>query len=270
MSVLIAVPVYDTVENKRSDYTGRTLMSLLNTVDFTKNKLGISDNGSCRATHNLYEAFIDQWNSLGLPKQNLYIHYNNRNIGTAAAVNEIWKYKKEGEHCCKMDNDVVIHDKWWLDKIEMVFEKDPLIGICALKRMDLEEHPDNEHPFYKSEIKMLPHTKGEPYLVVEYVQHAFGTVQVYSSDFLKNYGYMYQFSEYSLDDAIAGHRAKVLGYKSAFLPHIDISHIDIGGDDYTIWKQKHAGEMMQNYYSQYVDGLYSGDISPYYDGGFIK
>ena len=117
---------------------------------------------------------------------------------------------------------------------------------------------------------MLPHKKGEPYLTVEYVAHAMGTCQMYSSEFLKHFGYMYQFSEYSLDDSIAGHRAKVLGYKSAFLPQIPIKHLDVGGDDYTIWKQKHAGEMMQNYYSQYVAGLYSGDISPYYDGGFEK
>ena len=45
---LIAMCVYDTEENQRSEYTNKTLQSLAQRVDFRKHRLIVVDNSSCQ------------------------------------------------------------------------------------------------------------------------------------------------------------------------------------------------------------------------------
>lgn len=259
--MLIAMAVYDTEDNKRTNLTAKTLRSLNQTVDWRKHRLIVSDNGSCEDTQKLYDELIYEFEPYPFK-----LIRNEKNIGTANAINKAWKHRV-GEHCVKMDNDVVIHYPNWVDEIEEVFDRDTSIGICGLKRKDLEESPDNQVAWYKSTLRMLPHKKGERWIVVEEVSHVFGTCQAYSSALLDKIGYLYQPGIYGFDDALASLRARIAGYKRVFLPHIHIDHIDPGGTDFTDWKIKYAGEQMAEF-NQVQNEYIAGKRSIFYDGGF--
>lgn len=260
---LIAMCIHDTLENERTKYTDRTFHSLLKTVDFKKHRIGIFNNGSCEYSKDLAEGFMS---AMKYVNPDSFLINSDTNKGTAFGINEVWRHRKEGEHCLKLDNDVEFFTDNWLDQLKEAVERDPSIGICGAKRKDLLESPTQENEWFRSTLEMLPHENGQKWIVAEFVQHVIGTCQLYSDKFLKEFGYLWQKSVYSLDDSYAAHRAKVLGYRCAFLPHIEIDHIDTAeAVDYIQWKRDEAGRQMQDY-NRIVDGLYSGKINPYYDG----
>jgi hypothetical protein len=148
-----------------------------------------------------------------------------------------------------MDNDVVIHQSGWADQMEAAIARDPNIGIIGLKRKDCWENPAHPEPFYRSTLEMLPHVAGEPWIVVEKVRHVMGTCQMFNSALLDKIGYLYQPRLYGFDDCLAATRSEVAGFYNAFLPHIDIDHIDTGETAYQGWKEKHSGEDMASFNS---------------------
>jgi GT2 family glycosyltransferase len=234
---LIAMAVHDTEENGRSELTRKTLGSLSRTVDLDHDRLFIIDNGSCGETKILLDAYFNtyfgkQISIITLPE----------NIGTAKAINLAWKERKPGEHCIKMDNDVVINQSGWVEEMEAAIEREPQIGIIGLKRKDLAEYPGNPNKQYNSELLMLPHQPYEKWIVVERVKHVMGTCQMYNSALLDKIGFLYQPSLYGYDDTISSYRCNIAQFLNVFLPHIDIDHIDPGGTDYTKWKQDQAAE----------------------------
>lgn len=259
--MLISMAVWDTEENQRTELTRATLESLADTVDWARHRLFISDNGSCEATQRLYKEIV----RFGLPK--LRLIENGENIGTARAVNRGWSYRRKGEHVLKMDNDVVIHDIGWADDMEEVFRRDPSIGICGLKRKDILESPDSPNPQYKSTLSMLPHAPGERWMVLESVNHVIGTCQAYSSSLFDKIGYLYQGNwKYGFDDALASLRAHISGFKTVFIPHVEIDHIDPGTNSYQKEKEQQAGEVI-GLYSQLATEFLTGRRPVYYDGG---
>jgi glycosyltransferase involved in cell wall biosynthesis len=233
---IIALACWDTKENGRTAYTKRTLESLLDTVDSDRHRVIVVDNGSRDATKEVlsFYAKYKLFNVITLPE----------NIGTARAVNKAWQLRNAGEHCIKMDNDVVIHQRGWADQLEAAIARDPNIGIIGLKRKDCWENPDHPEPFYRSTLQMLPHVAGEPWMIVERVRHVMGTCQMFNSALLDKIGYLYQPRLYGFDDCLAATRSEVAGFYNAFLPHIDIDHIDTGETAYQGWKEKHSGEDM--------------------------
>jgi len=254
---------HDTVDNGRTEMTRQTLESLKETVDFTRHQLMISDNGSCEATHALYERHHDIISK---------IVFNGENIGTANALNRLWRdFTPRHGAVCKIDNDVRWYVKDWPDMMQEVFHRDPTIGIIGLKRKDLWEYPDHPDAFFRSALRMLPHKDGERWLIVEEVQHVMGTCQAYSYPLFTRIGYLYQFGQYGLDDTIASYRAHLAGYKTAFL-HIavEIDHLDPGGTPYTDWKREQAGLYVGDPLNQLKERLRTGKSSIYYDGGFGK
>jgi hypothetical protein len=42
----------------------------------------------------------------------------------------------------------------------------------------------------------------------------------------------------------------VTGFRTVFLPHIPIIHLDPGGTEYTEWKSKYGWEMMEKFNKQ--------------------
>lgn len=256
--MLITMAVYDTIENQRAWMTNVTLQSLENTVDWSKHRLMVSDNGSCEVTHNFFDSYAHIIE---------HVEFNGENIGTAAALNKLWRHRKPGEVVCKIDNDVRIHKIDWPDLVEKVFEKAPDIGICGLKRRDLAEWPLSDNAWFRSELRALPHSTGEPWLIVEMVNHVMGTCQSYRPELLDKIGYLYQPGVYGFDDALAAYRAEVSGFKSAFLHGVEIDHVDPGDTEYTEWKRRYAGEHIHDYYKLRDDYL-KGLRDPYYDGGF--
>ena len=244
---LIAMAVHDTVENERSKYTSQTLESLTETVDFSKHRVIVTDNDSCIETKNIlkdYEQFIT-------------IITNTENVGTAKAINQAWAYRNSNETVIKMDNDVLINNYGWVEEMELAMKLGNY-GILGLKRKDLMQSP-NASNHWKTELKMLPHDKGDNWVVVEESADIMGTVQMFHPELINKMGGLMQAGVYGFDDTLACVRAILLGYKLAFLPHIDIDHIDKGGDAYTEWKRKYAGEKMEEFY-KIKDGLINGTI----------
>lgn len=264
--MLLTMATHDTPENNRTWMTRRTLESMRETVDFSKHTLMVSDNGSVQETHRLYQEFADIIT---------YVEYNGENIGTANALNKLWRFfaRVQTRHCyngvvCKIDNDVVWHTHNWAEQMEEVFKRDPNIGIVGLKRKDLWERPDHPDPHYRSTLRMLSHKAGQRWLVVEECNHIMGTCQAYSSALFDRIGYLYQMDGlYGFDDSLASVRAHVAGYKTVFLLGIEIDHIDPGGTAYNDWKHKYTGERLEQFRKVEQEYL-SGKRDIYYHGGF--
>jgi GT2 family glycosyltransferase len=251
---LIAMAVYDTEENGRSKYTIETLVSLNDTVDFEDHRLIIVDNNSCKETKSIIKEFIHYSK---YSKNQATVINNTENVGTAKAINQAWAYRKPNEVVIKMDNDVVINNYGWVEEMELAMKLGNY-GILGLKRKDLMQSP-NANNHWKTELKMLPHEKGDNWVVVEESADIMGTVQMFHHELINKMGGLMQAGVYGFDDTLACIRAILLGYKLAFLPHIDIDHIDVGGDAYTEWKRKYAGDKMEEFY-KIKDGLINGTI----------
>lgn len=248
---LISMCCHDTEENGRTELTRRTLESLEKTVDHSKHRLFIIDNGSCNATKDLLSGL--DCTVITLPE----------NIGTARAINLAWAKRNPGEHCIKCDNDVVIHQSGWVDEMEEYIANDPFIGQIGLKRKDCWEWPGHEHLDWRSELAMLPHVGGDKWRIVEKVKHVIGTCVMHSSALLDKVGYLYQPSRYGYDDVIMSHRSHLAGFYNCFMPHVNIDHIDDGNTPYQEWKEKHAGEHTQQMIDL-VHAMIRGEKSIYF------
>jgi GT2 family glycosyltransferase len=248
MCAMIAMAVHDTEENQRSKYTKETIDTLINTVDLDLHRIIVVDNNSCEKTKKV----LKYWSS------HITVITNSENVGTAKAINQAWSLRQPSEVLIKMDNDVVINNYGWVEDMETAMRLGGY-GIVGLKRKDLMQYP-NAKDNWRTELKMLPHQKGEAWIVVEESEDIMGTVQMFNPNLINKMGGLMQAGVYGFDDTLACIRAKLLGYKLAFLPHIDIDHIDVGGDAYTEWKRKYAGEKMKEFYA-IKEGLINGTIS---------
>jgi GT2 family glycosyltransferase len=247
MCAMIAMAVHDTEENQRAKYTKETIDTLINTVDLDYHRIVVVDNNSCEATKRCLNWF----------KSHITVIYNTENLGTAKAINQAWSLRQPDEVLIKMDNDVVINNYGWVEDMETAMRLGSY-GIVGLKRKDLMQSP-NAKDNWKTQLKMLPHEKGEAWIVVEESEDIMGTVQMFNPSLINKMGGLMQAGIYGFDDTLACIRAKLLGYKLAFLPHIDIDHIDVGGDDYTEWKRKYAADKTKEFY-EIKQGLINGTI----------
>jgi GT2 family glycosyltransferase len=244
---LIAMAVFDTEENQRSKYTRVTLECLEHTV--TDHRIIIVDNASCEETKELLKACPFE------------VITNTENVGTAKAINQAWAKREPKQHLIKMDNDVDINYINWVDEMEEAIERDPLIGILGLKRKDLMENPFR-NDMYKSELRMLPHYKGQRWIIVEDVAHVIGTCQMYNYRLIDKIGGMMQPGIYGFDDTLAAVRCKVSGFRNSFLPHIEIDHIDTGENPYQKEKERLAGNDMAEF-NRLKDDILMGRLNPY-------
>lgn len=254
---LIAMAVYCTEENKKDECLGKALRGLIETVDFDKHRLVLCVNGYTKATENE----ISWLTGIGLK---CTVINNGSNLGTARAINQAWKLRQPGQHCIKMDDDIVINSPGWVDELEEAIRRDPKIGQVGLKRKDCWEWPGHEHADWRSELHMLPHVPGEPWQIVEKVKHVIGSCVMHSAALLDKVGYLYQPSLYGYDDVIMSHRTYLAGFYSCFLPHINIDHIDPGETTYQGWKEKYAGNQTQAVINL-VHEMYNGTKPIYYN-----
>lgn len=268
MSSLICMAVHDTRDNGRTAFTKQTLDSLCKTVDFNKHQLFISDNGSCRDTHQLYEDLKITFRNR-FTENNLTICFNKENIGTARAINAGLFFRRDDQFFIKKDNDCVVHSSGWVDEMEQVMVRDETIGILGLKRKDLAETPNSIVDHYRSELIMLNHRQGEKWLIVEKCKHIMGTCQMLSPKLIERIGYFCQpiGATYAFDDSLLSLRSELAGFINCFLPHIEITHVDPGDTDYTKWKQEQAGLYMADF-GRMCDEYRMGIRPIYEDGGF--
>lgn len=254
---LIAMAVYDTEENKRTSVTEDTLDCLIGTVDLKKHRIILVDNNSCTKSKEVLSEFSKF--------ENVEVITMLRNWGTARAINQAWRMRQPGEHCIKMDNDIIVNACGdWVDELEEAIRRDPTIGQVGLKRKDCWEWPGHEHSDWRSELHMLPHVPGESWQIVEKVKHVIGSCVMHNAALLDKVGYLYQPSLYGYDDVIMSHRTHLAGFYSCFLPHINIDHIDPGDTPYQDWKQKHSAEQTQAVIDL-VHEMYNGTKPIYYD-----
>lgn len=249
---------YDTEENRRSEYTELTLESLFSSVDWSKHRLIIIDNGSCERT----KVFLSsgEWYSLII---------NPENLGTARAINQGLQLRQPGEFCIKIDNDCVVNQSGWVDEMEEAVNREPSIGVLGLKRKDLIQTQWHVDPNFRSEGVMLPHEPGQRWIWVEKTNDVMGTCTMLNPAMLDKVGYYYQGDwKYGMDDNLMNLRCHIAGFSTCFLPHIDIEHIDTGQNPYTQEKHKLASEVWARYieiHNEFVEG--KRDI--YYDGAGI-
>lgn len=243
--------VFSTEENQKDKCLERTLESLKQTVDFTKHRLILSVNGSTPRTWEIANLYMDIIEEIIL---------NESNLGTAAAINKVWRKRNQGEHAIKMDDDVVIYSEGWADTMEELC-KDPWMGQVGLKRPDLIENPNHENPFYRSEmIEVMGMT-------VEKCHHIMGTCVMHSSQLLDKIGYMWQPKIYGFDDSFMSLRSELAGFKNVFIPWVKIDHIDEGATPWQKWKEDHSASCWHEYHKahkEFSEGL--RDI--YYDGNY--
>ena len=255
MSTTIAIAIYDTEENDRTKYTQETLLSLYDTVDWTKHRLWLIDNNSCIATKKLISGAVKSMpncESITLPE----------NIGTARAINLAMARRSPGDVLIKMDNDVVVHESGWVEKMEEVFRLDPTIGICGLKRTDVWQNPYHADPKYRTTMESLSDS-----VEIEICEDIMGTCTAFNPLLMKSINYMNQLSVYGFDDVLYSVRSVAAGFRNCFLPSISITHLDDGKSDYSEWKRRHAGENISEI-GIMCDMYKSGKISPYYGGDF--
>jgi GT2 family glycosyltransferase len=156
-----------------------------------------------------------------------------------------------------MDNDVVVHSDGWVDLMEEAIAREPKIGVIGLKRRDLDESP-HRTDWAQSKLHMIPQEKGQRWIVVEKCRHIMGTCTMFSSALIDRIGGLYQLDGvYGFDDSLYSIRSSIAGYWNVFLCGVDLDHIDVGGDDYTKWKQKYASEFMP---------IYTKTVENYRDG----
>lgn len=259
MCALLVMAVYSTETNGRYEYTEQTLNNLLISVDWNRHRMIIIDNGSDGKTKSLLENYTCS---------TCKIITHSENIGTAKGVNEGIKQRGNGEYVIKLDNDISIGSKGWVDEMEEAIDREPSIGILGLKRKDLIQTQWHADPNFRSEGIMLPHESGQRWIWVERTNDVMGTCTMLNWRLLDAIGYYYQGSWlYGMDDTLMNLRAHLAGFSTCFLPHIDIEHLDRGDNAYTQEKQRSAGSIWGEYevlHREYIDGI----RGIYEDGGF--
>jgi GT2 family glycosyltransferase len=254
---LIGMAIYSTKENGKDEYLNKTLKSLFKTVDFRKHRLMLSVNARTNRTNHLLNIYSDIISE---------VIYNDTNLGTAEAINQVWRKRMPGEHAVKMDDDIVIHNPGWLDDLEYIANRNTDIGQIGLKRKDCIESPWRQD-FYKSELEMLVRAPGERWIIIEKANHIMGSCVLHSDALLNKIGYLWQPGLYGFDDSFMSLRSKLAGFKNAFLPHVEIDHIDPGTTDYQKWKENAAGEKWQAYQNNVQ--AFSKGVRPLYYNPFV-
>jgi hypothetical protein len=131
--------------------------------------------------------------------------------------------------------------------MEKCFQRFDNLGILGAKRRELVQHPDHENPAYRTVIKYLKHERGDTWIPIEICDDIIGTLTMFSPTLLDKVGFGFQPSHYSFDDCLWSLRSKLAGFTNAFLPSIDIDHIDDGEGEYVKQKQREAGMVMAEF-----------------------
>ena len=249
--------IYSTEENGKDEYLEKTLASLKRSVNFYNHRLIVSVNEFTETTKRILHEY-KRYNVIS------DIIWNYQNLGTAEAINKVWKYRKPNENAIKMDDDVVIHSNDWLYLMEEAIRRDPSIGQVGLKRRDCMESTWNADAFYRSTLRMLPHEPGQKWITVEDVNHVMGTCVMHSARLLDKVGYLWQPGVYGFDDSFMSLRSKLAGFKNCFLTAVDIEHIDRGDTTFQKWKEGKAGEKWEAYKEAHR-GFVSKQKSIYYN-----
>jgi GT2 family glycosyltransferase len=252
----------------RRDISWTSIESYLETCDPELMDLHIVDNGSTDG--------LADWlrlNEEKLKSKNVFCHYNSENVGTAKAINSIWKTRIPTQHCMKIDSDILWNESNWLEKMLDVFEYSQNIGIVGLKRKDVWERPDHETPFYRTKLIDIT-KKDDTVFTVEQASHVIGSSWLVRSTLINVIGALRQPGKYGFDDALYCLRAQIAGFACVFYPSISIEHFDSGeggtpeNAEYTRLKLAWAGRDMSEY--ERLRDMYQSDPSRVYEAFSVE
>ena len=254
---------YVTETNNRLQYAKDTLLDLLYSVDFYNHELFISDNGSCQEMLNFYEWYKKEY-YLFYSSDSLKISLNGKNLGTAEAVNLGIRERKPNQYVIKIDSDVTIGKMGWVDDMEECFDRYPNLGILGLKRTEVMQKADHENPSYRTKLVSAPHTRGQKWIILELCDDIIGSCTMFSPSLLDKTGYLFQPANYGWDDVLACVRSEKAGFVNAFLPHIQVVHLDNGEGDYVKQKMKEAERTIAEF-SEIAEDYKKGVRDIYYN-----
>ena len=257
---LLCMCVYDTEQNGRYQFTKTTLekLDLIMSANWRGQPFLIVDNASYAPTRDLLDRFAKHRTNY------IEVLHLEENLGTAGGLNEGIKRLQPGQHLLKIDNDMVIRTKSWIDDLEFTVERMPEIGLIGCKRVDCIEYPNHPDAHFRSTLEMVPHNRGEKWLIVEKAPHIMGNCVLYSSALIQRIGGFYQFSVYGFEDSLYCTRSLTAGFQNAFLPHIEVDHIDPGGHPYQKEKEALAGKYINRYF-QLAQSIARGERSYYFN-----
>jgi len=236
--------------------------SYLETGPIQEVDLHVIDNGS---TDGMAEWLRE--NEKQLNKNGVFCHFNTDNLGTAKAINSVWKQRSPTQHCMKIDSDVLWPETRWFNRMIEVFDYTDNVGIVALKRADVWERPDHPQLFYRTRIMPITRTDGSTF-TIEISNHTLGTCWLVRASLLNSIGALRQPGLYGFDDSLYCQRAKLKEFVSVFILDVPIIHNDKGeggGDKnakYTRWKLNSAGIDMQAF-EKMRDAYQSGEVDAY-------
>jgi len=210
-----------------------------------------------------YKEFTYHFESM-FPSNHLTISYNGKNLGTAEAVNLGIRTRKPNQYVIKIDSDVTIGRVGWVEEMEECFERYTNLGILGLKRTELIQHPEHENPAYRTQLKFLPHERGDSWVVLEISKDIIGTCTMFSPKLLDKVGYMWQISTYAWDDSLMSLRSELAGFENAFLPTIPIVHLDNGEGEHVKEKIREAGRTIAEF-SEIAEDYKKGVRDIYYN-----
>lgn len=267
---LVIVVTWDTHGNQRAPSTQRCLEALERTVDWSKHRLVVSDNGSTDERTVLL--LREMSGSLIHPAAaRAEVIWNRTNLGTASAINQALRRRVSGEPVAVLDNDAVIYDRDWLELCLEVMRRKPKIGLVGLKRIDLAQRPDlpDGSPWKTALEYLAPKAPGDAglgwHLIVEHSRDVMGTVHVLSASALDRIGYWYQQGPYGYDDVLLCRRLAKAGFQLVFLPQVRLEHFDhTPPEAYTEWKRKRAAEA-EPWFREEVRLIETGEKPVYYN-----
>lgn len=246
----------------RKEISTQTIESYIETGPVQEANLHLVDNGS--------EDGMAEWlkdNQKRLEKHNIFCHFNTENVGTANAINSVWKERTPTQHCMKIDSDMIWPEKNWFNYMREVFDYTENVGIVGLKRNDLWESPTHPDPFYRTQIMEVVRSNGSTFKI-ERSSHVIGSCWLVRSSLLNSIGALRQPGLYGFDDSLYCLRAKIAGYACVFVPDVPVIHNDKGesGSDenakYTRWKLSSAGVDMHGF-EKLRDAYQSGELDVY-------
>lgn len=252
---LICMAVHSTEENKRAEYSIKTIENLFRTVDFNKHTLFISDNGSCAEMHEYYVQVNSLLEMNDLSSDHVIIHLNGENLGTAKAINKGIMIRGIDDFVIKIDDDCIVKPIGWVDEMEEAMLREPSIGILGLKRKDLRQTPWDEDENFRSYPLCLNHEPGQRWIWVEETSDIMGTCTMFSPRLLDKVGSLTQPSKYGFDDTLMSLRSRLAGFRNCFLPHIEIDHIDRADNQYAGEKRQQAHESWEEFKVMYDEFL---------------
>ena len=248
---LLAMAIWDTIENGRSKYTNAALESLYRTVDWGRHRLVCVDNGSCYET----KIILDHWE----PKIGFSRIENEANLGQASAINQAWRmFDPEADrHVARVDNDIKFMTNGWMDVLEEVIERDEEIGLAALKHPDLVDCPE-ETDWRKTSYHTVPHKKGQKHIVVERMNHCLGSAQLISRELFDRIGYLRPYGLYGSEDVDYCVRCKLAGLHCVYVHGLHFYDLDqCKNEAYQKWKEETSSRNMPEM-DRIIEGYRSG------------